>query len=221
MPISHKATGSNLALVAVGAALIAASTLWGGYPMGTGVPITLQTLAILLAGSVLGAYRGAAAVLVYLALGSAGMPVWSGHGAGLQVWTTPRAGFLISFVLAAFVTGWIAERVTVSGNTGLPSFLVATTVGALAVITILGWAYFGWRGSLSLDATMAALAPFLPGDILKAVLAAGVAAAVHAAYPEILAPHRGGRTRRGHDSSPATTGSPLAKAGSPGPTKAR
>jgi biotin transport system substrate-specific component len=208
MPIRHTPTGSALSLVAVGAALIAASTLWGGYPLGTGVPLTLQTLAILLVGSVLGAYRGAAAVLVYLALGSAGLPVWSGHGAGLQVWTTPRAGFLISFVVAAFVTGWIAERMTVSWDTRLAGFLVATTVGALAVITVLGWAYFGWRASLSFDDTLSALAPFLPGDILKAVVAAAVASAVHAAYPEILVPSGGGRAPQSDECLGVKAGSP-------------
>jgi biotin transport system substrate-specific component len=188
MPISQKASGTNLALVAVGAALLAASTLWGGFPLGSGVPITLQTFAVLLVGTVLGAYRGAAAVLVYLALGTAGLPIWSGHIGGAQVWTTPRAGFLLSFVLAAFVTGWMSERLAASRRATFAGFLGVTVVGALAIITVLGWAYVSIRARLSFDDTLAALTPFLPGDILKAFLAAVVASAVHAAYPGILVP---------------------------------
>jgi biotin transport system substrate-specific component len=188
MPLRQKATGTNLALIAVGAALLAASTLWGGYPLGGGVPITLQTFAVLLVGTVLGAYRGAASVLVYLALGTAGLPIWAGHIGGAQIWTTPRAGFLLSFVLTAFVTGWMSERLVAADKASFAGFLGVTFVGTLAIITVLGWAYVSVRAKLSFDDTLATLTPFLPGDIIKAFVAAVVASAVHAAYPGILAP---------------------------------
>ena len=189
MPVHHRATGTTLALVAVGAALIAASTLWSGFPLGSsGVPITLQTFAVLLVGAVLGAYRGAAAVVVYLALGTAGLPVFSGHTGGVAVWTTPRAGFLVSFVLAAFVVGWMAERLAASRKATFAGFLGASVVGALGIITVLGWVYVRFRVGMSFDDTLTALTPFLPGDIIKAFLAAAVASAVHAAYPGILVP---------------------------------
>lgn len=207
MPIAHKATGTNLALVSVGAALIAASTLWGGYQMPTGVPITLQTLGVLLAGSVLGAYRGAAAVLVYLALGTAGLPVWAGHIGGAQVWTGTHAGFLVSFVVAAFVTGWMAERLAARNRATFTSLLGTTIVGALGVITVLGWAYVSWRASMSFDDTMVALSRYLPGDILKAFVAAAVASAVHAAYPSIFSPTTADRLPTLPDPSPKTTAS--------------
>ncbi len=188
MPLAQKATGTSLALVAVGAALLAASTLWGGYPLGGGVPITLQTLAVLLVGAVLGAYRGAAAVLVYLALGTAGLPVWAGHIGGAQIWTTPRAGFLLAFVLAAFVTGWMSECLAASGKATFAGFLGVAFVGTLAIITFLGWSYVAVRAKLSFNDTLVTLTPFLPGDIIKAFVAAAVASSVHAAYPQILIP---------------------------------
>lgn len=188
MPLAQKATGTNLALVAVGAALLAASTLWSGFLLGGGIPITLQTLAVLLVGAVLGAYRGATAVLVYLALGTAGLPIWAGHIGGTQIWITPRAGFLLAFVLAAFVTGWISEHLAVGGKATFAGFLGATCVGALAIITVLGWAYYAVRARLSSQDTLAILTPFLPGDIIKAFVAAAVASSVHAAYPQILNP---------------------------------
>ena len=195
--------GATLALVAVFAALIAASTIWGGYPLGGGVPITLQTFAVLLAGAVLGAYRGAAAVLVYLILGTAGAPIFSGHKGGPGVWTGTTAGFLAAFVLAAFVTGWIAERLAARGRATFAGFLGATIIGSFAVIGVIGWAFVAIRAHLDFDATFAALTPFLPGDAIKAFLAAGVAVAVYAAYPQILAgDSRGGRARDPHAPRP-------------------
>jgi biotin transport system substrate-specific component len=179
--------GTTLALVAVFAALIAASTIWGGYPLGGGVPITLQTFAVLLAGAVLGAYRGAAAVLVYLVLGTAGAPIFSGHKAGPGVWTGATAGFLAAFVVAAFVTGWLTERLVARERGTFSGFLGATVIGSFAVIGMIGWGYVALRAHLDFNATMGALTPFLPGDAIKAFLAAGVATAVNAAYPQILA----------------------------------
>ena len=187
MPRMPERNGANLALVAVFAALIAASTIWGGYPLGGGVPITLQTFAVLLAGAVLGAYRGAAAVIVYLVLGTAGAPVFSGHKGGPGVWTGTTAGFLTAFVIAAFVTGWIAERLAARGRPTFSGLLGATIIGSFAVIGVIGWTYVAFRAHLGLDATISALTPFLPGDAIKAFLAAGVATAVAAAYPQLLA----------------------------------
>lgn len=186
MPSLPKLNGTTISLVAVGAALIAASTLWGGLPVG-GVNITLQTLAVLLVGATIGAYRGAAAVIVYLVVGSAGVPIFSGHSGGLAVWSTPRAGFLVAFVLGAFVAGWMAESLARSGKASFAGFLGATVIGGFAVIGILGWAYLGWRAGLTVNDTVAAAAPFVPGDAIKELLAASVAAAVHRAYPQILA----------------------------------
>jgi biotin transport system substrate-specific component len=187
MPLAPKLNGSSIALVAVFAALIAASTIWGGYPLGGGVPITLQTFAVLLAGAVLGAYRGAAAVAVYLILGTAGLPIFAEHTGGPGVWTGTTAGFLGAFVLAAFVTGWIAERLAARGIATFNGFLGATIVGSFAVIGVIGWAFVAWRVHLDFNATFGALTPFVPGDAIKAFLAAAVATAVHSAYPQILA----------------------------------
>ncbi len=164
---------------------------WGGYPLGGGVPITLQTFAVLLAGVVLGAYRGAAAVLVYLILGTAGAPIFSGHKAGPGVWTGTTAGFLAAFVVAAFVTGWLAERLVARGRPSFSGFLGATIIGSFAVIGVIGWGFVALRAHLDFNATLGALTPFLPGDAIKAFLAAGVATAVNAAYPQILAREAG------------------------------
>jgi biotin transport system substrate-specific component len=214
MPRIPRLNGATLALVAVFAALIAASTLWGGYPLGGGVPITLQTFAVLLAGAVLGAYRGAAAVLVYLILGTAGAPIFSGHKAGPGVWTGATAGFLAAFVVAAFVTGWLAERLVARGRPSFSGFLGATVIGSFVVIGAIGWGYVALRAHLDFNATLGALTPFLPGDAIKAFLAAGVATAVNAAYPQILAREPGSvvPASASPDSAASTTDRPKASA---------
>lgn len=212
MPRIPRLNGATLALVAVFAALIAASTIWGGYPLGGGVPITLQTFAVLLAGAVLGAYRGAAAVLVYLILGTAGAPIFSGHKAGPGVWTGATAGFLAAFVVAAFVTGWLAERLVARGRPSFSGFLGATVIGSFAVIGVIGWGCVALRAHLDFNATLGALTPFLPGDAIKAFLTAGVATAVNAAYPQILAREAG--------AAAPTTAAPATAAPATAPSKA-
>lgn len=188
MPYVPKLSGRTIALVAIMAALLASSTVWGGYPLG-GVPITLQTFAVLLAGALLGAYRGAAAVVLYLIAGTAGAPIFAGHVGGPSVWQGPTAGFLISFILAAFFVGWIVERQATRGALSFASLFGATSVGAFAVITVLGWGYIMLKYNGTFNDTVASAAPFLPGDIIKSFLAAAVAAAVHRAYPVLLPRH--------------------------------
>ncbi len=200
MPLAHALTGRTIALVAIMAAFLAASTIWGGYPLTSGVPITLQTFAVLLAGAVLGAYRGAAAVILYLIAGTAGAPIFSGHTGGLSAWQGPTAGFLVSFVIAAFVVGWIFERQAARGPIAFSGALGATSVGAFAVITVLGWLYIALKYGGSLNDTVVSASAFLPGDLIKAFLAAAVAVAVHRAYPGLLA----------QESAPAAAPAPAA-----------
>jgi biotin transport system substrate-specific component len=128
---------------------------------------------------------------VYLILGTAGAPIFSGHKAGPGVWTGTTAGFLVAFVAAAFVTGWLAERLVARGRPSFSGFLGATVIGSFAIIGVIGWGYVALRAHLDFNATLGALTPFLPGDAIKAFLAAGVATAVNAAYPQILAREAG------------------------------
>ena len=102
----------DMAQVAVFAALIAALTLVPGVPLiGSSVPFTLQTLGVTLAGAVLGPRKGALAVLVYLAMIAVGLPVASGYKGGLGVLTGPTGGYLVGFVLAAAVVGFLSRLV--------------------------------------------------------------------------------------------------------------
>src|SRR5687768_11898106 len=108
--MSSRRTSTDLALIAGFAALIAICALLPAIKVGAGiVPITLQTFGVLLAGAVLGARRGFLAVVLYLVVGAAGLPVFSGGAAGVAVFAGPTAGYLLGFPLAAGFCGFLVE----------------------------------------------------------------------------------------------------------------
>ncbi len=142
----------------------------------TPVPITGQTFGVLLAGALLGPRRGALAMLVYLAEGLAGLPVfaggtsaWSPSRAGVPVIVGPSAGYLLSSPIAAFAVGFLAER---GWDRRFWRAVAAMLVGE-AVIYLVGlpWlgAYVGMERAVPLG-----LLPFVPGDALKLLLAAAL-----------------------------------------------
>lgn len=179
----------SVALVAVFAALIVAAAIVPGIPVGSlGVPITLQTLAVMLAGLSLGAVRGSLAVLLYLVLGFAGLPVFSGGRSGLQVMAGPSAGYLLAFLLAAFVVGLAAQQILRRARTAwrVPLFFLAAMLTSVVVVHTLGVLGMTVTLDISLAEAFKADLAFYPGDIVKNVVAAIAAAAVHRAFPDIL-----------------------------------
>ncbi|HSL37554.1 MAG TPA: biotin transporter BioY, partial [Arthrobacter sp.] len=103
---------TDLGLIAVFAALVAGSALIAAIPVaGMGVPITVQTLAVMLTGLALGPGRAFAAVGLYVLLGLAGLPIFSGGRSGLGVLAGPSAGYIIGFVFAATAAGWLTVLV--------------------------------------------------------------------------------------------------------------
>lgn len=212
MPMRHAFSTTNLALVAVFAGLIAASTLWPGAELLSGVPITLQTLAVLLAGAALGPWRGAASVGLYLVVGTAGAPVFAGRSGGFGPWTGPTAGFLAGFVVAAFVTGWLVRGLRRRGQLTVTGIVGACAVGSLLVLNVIGWGFFSARLGTSLRDTVAFAAPFLVGDIMKVFVAGATAAAVHRAYPSLLGSARSTETPVVRESTPVdvAAGHPVA-----------
>jgi biotin transport system substrate-specific component len=140
------------------------------------VPVTGQTFGVLLAGALLGPRRGALAMLVYLAEGLAGLPVfaggtsaWSLSQVGVPVIVGPSAGYLFSYPIAAFAVGFLAERGWIRG---FRRTVAAMLVGEVAIYLMgLPWlaAYVGIGQTVPLG-----LLPFIPGDALKILLAAAV-----------------------------------------------
>jgi biotin transport system substrate-specific component len=145
----------------------------------TPVPFTLQPMVVLLGGAALGARLGASAQALYLFLGLVGLPVFAAspllpQGAARLI--GPTAGFLVSYPLAAFVAGWLAER---RFDRQYLTSLAAMAAG-LAVVFAggLSWLAYGPTALGLSGAVATALLPFLPADLVKLCLAAGVLPAV-------------------------------------------
>ncbi|THD72838.1 biotin transporter BioY [Thalassobius vesicularis] len=159
----------NLTLIALFAALIAALGLVPKLTLMSGVPISAQSLGIMLCGTVLGAKRGALAVLLFLALVALGLPLLAGGRGGIGVFSGVTMGYLIGFPVAAFVTGLLAQTWRDRGGFVFPA--VAALIGGVIVLNVLG--IIGM--SIKLDKTLLEASllatPFVPGDILKCVLA--------------------------------------------------
>jgi biotin transporter BioY len=135
------------------------------------VPITGQTFAVLIAGALLGSKRGALSQLTYLGMGVMGAPIFAGWQGGPAVLTGPTGGYLVGFVAAAFVVGFLAER---GWDRRTWSMALAMLIGNSVIYAIgLPWLSI-WLGHVaSADSVLAVgLYPFIPGDLLKLVLAA-------------------------------------------------
>jgi biotin transport system substrate-specific component len=132
----------------------------------TPVPITGQTLGVLLVGAALGARRGAAALALYLMEGAAGLPFFAGGMAGAAYLLGPTGGYLLAFPLAAFITGWAAERGW--DRNGLTTAAAMTLGVAVIFAGGLAWLSF-FIGSERV--WVAGLLPFLPGAVIKIAVA--------------------------------------------------
>lgn len=135
-------------------------------PMPGGVPMTLQTLAVPLAGLVLGRKKGAMSALIYLLLGAVGLPVFAGMKGGVGVLFGMTGGFLFSFPLMAWMAGLATDRKP--RNPLLWFWLVAGTVVNYAVGTV--W-FMLISGSALIGALTACVIPFIPTTVLKILLA--------------------------------------------------
>ncbi|WP_409483767.1 biotin transporter BioY [Arsenicicoccus dermatophilus] len=185
---SRRMTARDLALVAAFCALVVA-LVPVKVPVGGAAPIVLQNLGIMLAGAVLGARRGFLAVLLFLVLALAGLPVLGSGARGLAILTGPTVGFALSYPLVALVTGWLVER----GPRPVRPWqaIVAALVGGILVSYAFGIPGMAWRSAtLDLAGAAAFALTFLPGDLVKAVVAGVVAAAVHKAVPDLLPARR-------------------------------
>lgn len=187
-PAVRRSTTTDLALVAAFAALISATAYIGAIPVGgSGVPITLQTFAVMLAGCVLGPARGGAAVLLYLALGAVGLPVFAEHSSGVGVFTGPSAGYLIAFPVAAVVGGFLVQYVARERRTRAIVVFCCSIAASILVIHPLGIAGMMLHFDVSFREALTWDVPFWLGDLVKTTLVAMIAAEVHRAFPHLLA----------------------------------
>lgn len=167
-----RARARDLALVVAAAALVAGCAQIAFYlPWNHTVPVTGQTFAVLLSTAALGANRGAAAMLLYLLLGVAGLPVFNEGDHGIDVITGVTGGYLVGFLVAGWVVGRLAEaRLDRTPVKALPLFIVGS-----AIVYLIGVPWLAVSADISLSSALdTGLVDFIPGDILKALIAAGL-----------------------------------------------
>ena len=173
----------DLTRIALFAAVTAALGLLPPIPVPlVPVPVTAQTLGVMLAGAVLGARRGGLSQLAFLALVAAGLPLLAGGRGGLAVFAGPTGGFALAFPIGAWSVGWLTERAGPRASAG--ARLLATLLGGVVVVYALGIPYLAVIADLTLAEAALGTLVFIPGDVVKAVLATWIAAYVHRAYPE-------------------------------------
>jgi biotin transport system substrate-specific component len=163
-------------LLVIGATAFVAACAHISLPLPfTPVPLTLQNFAVILVGMALGPIAGFSAMVLYLAEGALGLPVFtpSGGPAGVAHLLGPNGGFLFSYPLAAATAGWVV-RAMQPLTTRFRSALTAATVATLPIF-LLGAGWFAYYGHHSVSATwLLAVAPFIPGEIIKITAAAGI-----------------------------------------------
>ncbi|WP_298812116.1 biotin transporter BioY [uncultured Roseibium sp.] len=173
----------SLVHVAFYAALIAALGLLPpvAIPFLSGVPITAQTLGVMLAGVMLGPVRGALAVLLFLFIVALGAPLLAGGRGGLGVFFSPSVGFLVGWPVGAFVAGGIM-RATGRLNV-LTSSAIAAAIGGIVVVYAFGIPGLAYKAGLSLAEAAVGSAVFIPGDLLKVAVTALVAETISRGLP--------------------------------------
>jgi len=175
----------SLALVALFAALMAVFGLIPKIDLPLGVPITLQTLGVMLAGCLLGAGMGLQAMLLFLAAVALGLPLLSGGRGGFGVFLAPSAGYLLAWPLGAWVSGLVMARLPAqSPRAAAATAFVASAVGGLVVVHACG--VVGLVNIAKLGWSQAALATlvFVPGDLIKCAVCAMVVHTVARGLPD-------------------------------------
>ena len=157
----------DLTLILGGSLLIAVcAKLKVLLPLGP-VPVTGQTFAVLMIGALLGPRRGCLAVLTYLMEGAAGLPVFA-FGGGLVEFAGPTGGYLVGFLPAAYITGFLARR---GWDRRMSTTVLAMAIGNAAIYAC-GLFWLCCLMGVTTRVIAAGLYPFIVGDLLKIVLAA-------------------------------------------------
>ncbi|MBE7638426.1 biotin transporter BioY [Sneathiella sp. P13V-1] len=147
------------------------------------VPITAQTFGVMLAGGVLGARRGALSMILFLALVAVGLPFLSGGRGGAGVFMGASGGFLIGWVIAAFVIGYMVERSWEKLN--FVTAMTSSVVGGILILYAIGIPWIAVVAGISIDKAALSAIAYVPGDLVKAGLASIIMIQVKRAYPLI------------------------------------
>ena len=198
-PVVRSSAATDVALIASFAAFIAVCAILPGIPTPSGVPITLQTFGVILAGLVLGWRRGGLAALLYLALGLVGLPIFAEGTGGVAVLSKPSVGYLLAFPVAAALAGVFAtlgmravDRFVETYGSGVRAtwryvaLFVAGVAASFLSIHPAGIAGLMARLGITFHEALAIDVVYWPGDVIKNLAAAGVALAIFRAFPDML-----------------------------------
>ncbi len=175
----------SFALVALFAALLAVFGLIPKIDLPLGVPITLQTLGVMLAGAILGPKRGLQAVLLFLVAVALGLPLLSGGRGGFGVFFAPSAGYLLGWPLGALLTGWVMSRLpTAAPRSAAIAAFVASAFGGLLAVHVCGVVGLVLVAKLSWTQAAMGTLVFVPGDLVKCALCAMVVHTVARGLPD-------------------------------------
>jgi biotin transport system substrate-specific component len=185
-------TTRDLVLIALFAAIIVFLGIIPPITLGfIPVPITAQSMGVMLAGCIIGAKRGALAYVLVILMVAIGLPVLSGGRGGLAILAGPTAGFIAGWVAGAFVTGLLAERLVSESQSGarqMAGFFIASLIGGIGVVYLFGNLWLAFVTGLGLEKAFVGSLAFIPGDLLKAGIATLAARAILVGYP--LLPQR-------------------------------
>jgi biotin transport system substrate-specific component len=175
----------SVALVSLFAALIAVFGLIPKIDLPLGVPITLQTLGVMLAGCMLGPKRALQSLLLFLAAVAIGLPLLSGGRGGLSAFFAPTSGYLMGWPVGAFVTGWVMSMLpTTSPRSSAISAFIASAVGGLLVVHVCGVVGLVNIANLSWEQAIMGTLVFVPGDLIKCAVCATVVHTVARGLPD-------------------------------------
>lgn len=194
-PSPRMHTATDIAYIATFAALI---IVLGAIaiPVGSaGVPIVLQNMGILLASMLLGMWRGGLTTALFLGVGLLGVPNLSGWTPTISALAGPTVGYIVGYLISAFVVGAIAQLAPTRSGASAVRFTIFALAGLTGVLVQYACGTVGLmlRLDLDLSAAVATNLPFVPGDLLKIVAATGIATAVVKAVPHLLPVSRNAR----------------------------
>ncbi|MEG0149671.1 MAG: biotin transporter BioY [Comamonas sp.] len=178
----------SMAQVSLFAALMAVMGLIPKIDLPLGVPITIQSLGVMLAGVMLGPWRGLQSMLLFLAAVAVGLPLLSGGRGGIGVFLAPSTGYLLGYALAACITGAVMYALQKSPQlsprrTAIHAF-VAALIGGLIFEHLFGMLGLMAMAKLSLAQAFKATLLFVPGDFLKCILCAVIVHTVARGMPD-------------------------------------
>ena len=174
----------DMMYVAMFAAVVAALGLLPPIPVPfIPVPITAQTFGVMLAGAVLGAKRGGLSLLIFVLLVAVGAPILSGGRGGMGVLVGLSGGYILSWPIGAFVIGYLVEKYWDRLN--LARLLVYNFIGGIVIIYLGGITYYSIISNTPWGAVAVANLAFIPGDLIKAIIAGSIALKIKKSYPMI------------------------------------